>query len=406
MMTQPAKLLAIDGGTPVRTEGFPAWPYFDDTERTALMRALDQGQWWRVGGAQVTSFESEFAAFVGAPAALAVSTGTHALELALELLGVGPGDEVIVPAFTFIATSNAVQRLGATPVPVDVDPDTYCIDLAAADAAHGPRTRVVIPVHLAGMVADMNGLGEWAARRGVTIVQDAAHAHGAVWQGKRLGELGTLCCYSFQNGKLMTAGEGGAVALPDAARYAEAFARHSCGRPIGDRHYQHLMPSSNFRMSEFNGAVLRAQLMRLPEQNAHRAAQWKRLSTELATIDGVTIQGEDPRCDVRTHYMAMFTVAPEMLNKVSASALVDALVAEGIPAFVNFPPVYRTEAFWAGSVAGLPGAEALAEQCPHTEHISAYGVWLHHRVLLGGDREVDDVVEAVAKVLTGLASRA
>ena len=266
--------LAIDGGTPIRTADFPAWPQYDDTERSALMRAVDQGQWWRVGGGEVTAFEREFASFVGAPAGLAVTNGTHALELALELEGVGPGDEVIIPAFTFISTSNAVQRLGAVPVPAEIDPETYCLDPAALDAAYSEHTKAVIPVHLAGQVADMNAISEWAQRRGVAVVQDAAHAHGATWQGKRLGELGTVACYSFQNGKLMTAGEGGAITLADAADYDDAFARHSCGRPLGDRDYRHRTPSSNFRMTEFSGAVLRAQLTRLADQNARRGAQW------------------------------------------------------------------------------------------------------------------------------------
>jgi 3-amino-5-hydroxybenzoate synthase len=394
--------LALHGGPAVRTSPFPAWPQFDDTERTNLLRALEQGQWWRVGGSEVTTFEEEFAAFHGAPAALAVSNGTHALELALELVGIRPGDEVVVPAFTFIATSNAVQRLGAVPVPVDVLPDTYCLDPAALEAVRTERTRAVIPVHLAGQIADMETIGAWAARYGVTVIQDAAHAHGAVWRGKRVGELGTLACFSFQNGKLMTAGEGGAVLLPDADLYPEAFARHSCGRPIGDIVYQHVSPSSNFRLPEFSGAVLRAQLTRLAAQNEHRETQWKSMAAGLAEIPGVTPQGRDRWCDVSPHYMAMFTVDRDRLPGLAGRDVVEALKAEGIPAFVNFPPVYRTQAFWVGRDAERPSAEEFAERCPTSEMLGEYGVWLHHRVLLGEEQEVADVVAAVAKVIDGL----
>lgn len=395
-------ILALHGGSPVRTRPFPAWPQFDSTERTNLLRALDQGEWWRVGGGEVSAFEQEFAAFHGAPAALALSNGTHALELALELIGIRPGDEVIVPAFTFISTSNAVQRLGAVPVPVDVRPDTYCLDPAALDAARTERTRAVIPVHLAGQVADMDAIDAWAARHGVAVIQDAAHAHGALWGGRRIGELGSIACFSFQNGKLMTAGEGGALLLPDAATYPEAFARHSCGRPIGDTRYEHLTPSSNFRLGEFGGAVLRAQLARLPGQIERREERWKHLAAELAEIPGVVPQGRDPRCDLNPHYMAMFTVDPDAVAGVAASRIVEALKAEGIPAFVNYPPVYRTEAFWIGPHTGLPPAEELARRCPNSERLGASGVWLHHRVLLGGEEEVADVVAAVTKVLSGL----
>ncbi|MFK3979430.1 DegT/DnrJ/EryC1/StrS family aminotransferase [Micromonospora sp. NPDC050397] len=394
--------LAIDGGTPVRREPFPAWPYHDDTERAALIRALEQGQWWRAGGSEVNEFEREFADFHGAPAALAVSNGTHALELALELIGLAPGEEVIVPAFTFIATSNAVARLGGVAVPVDVDIDTYCLDAARLEAVRTPRTKAVIPVHMAGQVADMAAIGDWANRHGVTIIQDAAHAHGATWEGKRLGELGSVACFSFQNGKLMTAGEGGAVLLPDEAWYEEAFVRHSCGRPIGDRVYAHRTPSSNFRLNEFSAAVLRAQLARVAEQTARREARWRELSVALSGIDGVRAQGRDARCDLNPHYMAMFTLEHEDVDR---ALVVEALLAEGIPAFVNYPPVYRTPAFWAGPVHGLPGVEDLAERCPASEKIGTRGIWLHHRTLLGSSEDTAQVATALAKVLAGISTR-
>ena len=397
--------LAIDGGTPVRSTPFHPWPYHDDTERDGLLRAVDQGQWWRVGGSEVTSFENEFAAFHGAPAALAVSNGTHALELALELIGLKPGDEVIVPAFTFISTSNAVQRLGGVAVPVDVDAETFCIDPTLLEAARTPRTKAIIPVHMAGHIADMEAIDAWASAHGVVVIQDAAHAHGAVWNGKRVGEMGSIACFSFQNGKLMTCGEGGALLLPDQGMYDEAFLRHSCGRPIGDRDYQHRTPSSNFRMPEFSAAVLRAQLARIDDHNARREENWKALSESLEEIDGIRQQGRDPRCGLHSHYMAMFTVDPDVYPGLSRSLMVDALIAEGIPAFVNYPPVYRTQAFWAGPTGDLPDVEVLAEQCPNSEVLGRTGIWLHHKVLLGGEAETTDVATALTKVLAELPAR-
>ncbi|WP_462188009.1 aminotransferase class I/II-fold pyridoxal phosphate-dependent enzyme, partial [Frankia sp. CcWB2] len=163
----------------------PAWPQYSDEERGGLIRALEQGQWWRMGGSEVDTFEREFAAYHGASHALAVTNGTHALELALQVLGVGPGSEVIVPAFTFISSSQAAQRLGAVAVPVDIDPDTYCIEVTAAAAAVTPRTRAIMPVHMAGQVCDMDALAKLSADAGVPLIQDAAHAHGAQWQGKK-----------------------------------------------------------------------------------------------------------------------------------------------------------------------------------------------------------------------------
>jgi len=202
----------------------------------------------------------------------------------------------------------------------------------------------------------------------------------------------------------MTAGEGGAVLLPDADMYPDAFARHSCGRPIGDLHYRHVTPSSNFRLPEFSGAVLRAQLTRLRAQNEQREEQWKSLSSGLAEIPGVIPQGRDYRCELNPHYMAMFTLDRQLLAGITGDDVVEALKAEGIPALPNYPPVYRTQAFWAGPSTGLPSVEELAERCPNSEMLGTYGVWLHHRVLLGGDQEVADVAEAVAKVTGGLSA--
>jgi 3-amino-5-hydroxybenzoate synthase len=361
---------------------FPPWPCFDDTERAGVLRALEQGQWWRMTGGEVDAFEAEFAAYHGAPHALAVTNGTHAIELALQILGVGPGDEVIVPAFTFISTSLAVQRLGAVPVPVDVDPDTYCLDPAATRAAITDRTKAIMPVHMAGHLVDMDALAALADEVGVHLVQDAAHAHGGRWLGRRIGELGSVATLSFQNGKLMTAGEGGAVLLPDADLYEQAFLHHSCGRPRVDMVYDHRTPGSNFRMNEFSAAVLRAQLARLPQQTEVREARMKALDARLAEIPGVVPQGRDERCDVDPHYMAMF----QLTGPASArrDEIVDALVERGIPAFRNYPPVYRTRGFWQGPHQDVTGEE-LARRCPQAEQISDRGIWLHHRVLLADE---------------------
>lgn len=375
---------------------FPAWPQFDDTERQALDRALTQGQWWRMGGGEVAALEKEFAAYCGAPYSLAVTNGTHALELALQGMGVGPGTEVIVPAFTFISSSQAAQRLGAVAVPVDVDPDTYCIDVAAAAAAVTARTRVIMPVHMAGLMADMDGLSKLCADTGIQLLQDAAHAHGARWRGERVGELGYVAAFSFQNGKLMTAGEGGAVTFPDEAMYEEAFLRHSCGRPRTDRHYLHEVAGSNMRMNEFSAAVLRAQLTRLDDQIALREQRWPVLSGLLAQIPGVRPQGEDSRADRNPRYMAMFRLPG--WSEQRRNALVDRLVEAGIPAYSAFRAIYRTSAFWQ---TGAPAetAEQVAARCPNSEAISQDCVWLHHRTLLASEQDLADTAAIVAELV-------
>ncbi|MFH0172861.1 DegT/DnrJ/EryC1/StrS family aminotransferase [Streptomyces cacaoi] len=375
---------------------FPAWPQFDDTEREALERALAQGQWWRMGGGEVTSFEEEFAEYHGARYALAVTNGTHALELALQTMGVGPGDEVIVPAFTFISSSQAVQRLGAVSVPVDVDPGTYCIDVAAAAAAITPRTKVIMPVHMAGLMADMDGLEKLAADAGVALLQDAAHAHGARWRGRRVGELGSIAAFSFQNGKLMTAGEGGALVFPDEETYERAFLRHSCGRPRTDRHYLHQVAGTNMRLNEFSAAVLRAQLARLDGQITVREERWPVLSALLADIPGVQPQTDDDRTDRNPHYMAMFRLPG--WSEERRNALVDRLVEAGLPAFAAFRAVYRTDAFWEAN-APDETVDEVAARCPNAEAISADCVWLHHRTLLGSVPALADAAAIVAELV-------
>nr|AAD31835.1 aminohydroxybenzoic acid synthase [Streptomyces collinus]CAA90935.1 aminohydroxybenzoate synthase [Streptomyces collinus] len=374
---------------------FRVWPQYDDAERTGLIRALEQGQWWRMGGGEVERFEREFAEYHGGEHALAVTNGTHALELALEVMGVGPGTEVIVPAFTFISSSQAAQRLGAVVVPVDVDPETYCIDPAEAAKAITPRTRAIMPVHMAGQLADMDALEKVAADSGVPLIQDAAHAQGATWNGRRLGELGSVAAFSFQNGKLMTAGEGGAVLFPTAEMAEHAFLRHSCGRPRNDRGYFHRTSGSNFRLNEFSASVLRAQLARLDGQIRTREERWPLLSSLLAEIPGVVPQRLDRRPDRNPHYMAMFRVP--RITEERRARVVDTLVERGVPAFVAFRSVYRTDAFWemgapdlsVDELARLPPLRGLTTDC----------LWLHHRTLLGTEEQMHEVAAVIADVL-------
>jgi 3-amino-5-hydroxybenzoate synthase len=375
---------------------FPAWPQFDDEERTNLIRALEQGQWWRMGGSEVRNFEAEFAAYHGADHAIAVTNGTHALELALQVLGVGPGTEVIVPAFTFISSSQAAQRLGAVAVPVDVDAQTYCIDPEAVAAAITPRTRAIMPVHMAGQVADMDALRKLSEASGVPILQDAAHAHGARWQGKRVGELGSVAAFSFQNGKLMTAGEGGLVTFTDQEQYDTGFLRHSCGRPPTDRLYLHQTSGSNFRMNEFSASVLRAQLSRLDGQIALREQRWPLLADLLSQIPGVVPQARDERCDVNPHYMAMFRIPG--IAEEDRNRLVDRLIERGLPAFAAFRAIYRSNGFWE-TCAPDSTVDEIARQCPTTEEISRDCVWLHHRTLLAEEEQMHVIAEILADEL-------
>lgn len=403
--TVPA--LAVNGGTPVRTTPFPSWPIFDDTERSGLLRVLESGTW---GGrpkplpGAVTSFEAEFAAFHEAPAALAVTNGTHAVQLALDLAGVKAGDHVLLPALTPMPTSNAIRQRGAIPIPVDVDPQTYCLDPGRLEEARTDRVTAVVVVHLSGHIADMDAIRAWASRAGVTVVQDAAHAHGGRWKGGGIGTLGTIATFSFMQSKVMTAGEGGAILLPDGEDYHEAFSRHCLGRAY-DGGFVFNTASSNYRLGELAAAVLRGQLGRLPEQIARREERWKELVDLVAQIPGVTPQGRDARCTVDPHYVTAMELDVEVRDRVSRDAFVEALRAEGIPTNYMNPPIYRMQAFWDGVTHPTDvTVDQLAETCPHSDHLGAWAFQFPHWVLLGDRRDVQDIADGLAKVLGALAA--
>lgn len=394
--------LAINGGNPIRTKPFLPWPYFDDGERAALLRALEQGQWWRMSGGEVSAFETEFSQAHGAAAALAVTNGTHALQIALKTIGIGPGDEVIVPAFTFISTSTAVQDIGAIAVPADVNLNDFCIDLDSVVERITSRTRAVIPVHMAGHPVNMDGLAAECKPRGITIIQDACHAHGMVYKGKRVGEWGSIACFSFQNFKLMTAGEGGAITFPSEDLREKAFIQHNCGRSPTDKKYRHEVRGSNFRLGEFAASVLREQLKRLPVQNQKRDQNAQKLYKSLSSIEGVLTPSRASNIDIHPHYMLMFRIDRLKLPNFDRDMAVQALVAEGIPAFRNYVPVYRTEAFWETKSTTTKTSDYWRAHCPNSETLADDGIWIHHRVLLGDDRDVEDVAAAVDKVVRAL----
>jgi dTDP-4-amino-4,6-dideoxygalactose transaminase len=258
--------LAITGGSRTKKKAFPVWPVYDETERQALMEVLESRVWWRTPGTKTLAFEKEFAAFHNAKHGIAVTNGTAALEVAMMALGVGPGDEVIVPNFTFVATASAVLAAGAMPVMVDVLAQTHCLDPALAEAAITSRTRAIVAVHIGGNPADLDMLGAIAVKHGLALIEDCAHAHGSEWKGRRVGAIGTAGTFSFQMGKLMTAGEGGIVVTDDDAFERQARSVHDCGRMPGQWFYSHYIHGSNYRLSEWQGAVLGAQLKRLDAQ--------------------------------------------------------------------------------------------------------------------------------------------
>jgi dTDP-4-amino-4,6-dideoxygalactose transaminase len=397
--------LALLGGVPAKTKPFPVWPYYDERERQALNEVLDSRVWWRTPGTQSLAFEQEFAAFHQAKHGIAITNGTHALEVALAALGIGPGDEVIVPNYTFVATASAVLFTGAMPVLVDVDPTTWCIDPELAEAAITPRTKAIIGVHMGGHPADLDRLGEIAAKHGLALLEDCAHAHGSQWRGRGVGSHGIAGTFSFQQSKLMTAGEGGIIISNDDAFERQARSVHDCGRMPGQWFYSHYIYGSNYRLSEWQGAILRVQLERLDEQTLRRHRNARLLDTLLGQIEGITPQRLDPRCTRNGHYAYIFHYDRSAFAGQPTETFIKAMLAEGIPNQAAYPPVHALDVFASGEYRKrLCGEQAKAEHAflkqpfPETARAAWETYWIPQYALLGDEQDMQEIAAAIRKI--------
>lgn len=390
-------ILAIQSGKPLVTEPLPEWPPNDAAQERALLAVARSTEWWSKGGTEVGRFERRFAAAHGAKHAIACTNGTHALELALRALEIGPGDEVIVPAMTFVATSMAVMLVGARPVPVDVDRESWCMDAEACRRAITPRTRAIMPVHFAGHMANLRALSAVAEAAGIPIVEDAAHAHGAARGGVAAGASSVFAAFSFQNFKLMTAGEGGILLANDDELADRARLIANCGRPDGDRSYNHLVLGSNMRMTEFQGALLNVQLDRLDERADLRSLRARQLREALRQMNDLHLQAVAPDVDRHSWYMVVMEVGPQSFGGLHRDRVVEALVAEGVPAYRMYPRIQDVPHF-AVDLARLGDATLELPPAPVSKELAERGIWLHHRVLLGSETLVEQVADAFRRV--------
>jgi dTDP-4-amino-4,6-dideoxygalactose transaminase len=395
-------MLAISGGSPVRTSPFPTWPFFAEDEISATSRVLASGRvnYWT--GEECHLFEGEFAAFVGTRHAISLANGTLALELALLALDIGAGDEVIVPARTFIATASCAVARGARPVVADIDPVTQNLTAETVRQVLTPRTRAIIAVHLAGWPCDMEPLLELAHRHDIRVIEDCAQAHGASYKGHPVGSLGDCAAFSFCQDKIMTTGgEGGLLVLNDTRLWEKAWAYKDHGKshsavfqnnhPPGFR-WLHESFGSNFRMTEMQAAIGRLQLVKLPQWRQKRRANAGQLAAGFASLPGLRIT--TPPTDVgHAYYKYYVFVEPTALAEGwDAHRISLTINAEGVPCFTgSCPEIYREQAFtdrnWA-PLERLPVARMLGETSL---------MFLVHPTL--GEVEMTDTVAAVRKVM-------
>lgn len=396
-------MLALFGGPPVRTRPFPAWPVFGTAEEERLIETLRSGLWGRLDGRQVEEFEARFAAMHGCRHGVAVVNGTVSLRIALLAARIGAEDEVIVPPYTFLSTASAVVESNAVPVFADIDPFTFNLDPEAVRAAITPRTRAIIAVHFAGLPADMAALQEIAAAHRLTLVEDAAHAHGASYRGRPVGSLAAMASFSFQSSKNLTSGEGGILVTGDDALAAACRSIQNCGRVDGGLWYEHHVISGNYRLGEFQGAVLNCQLDRLEAQTAVRDANGAYLADRLGSLPGVHPQRRTPDCTRHAYHLFMLRLDPAGFG-AGRDAVVRALEAEGIPCSAGYgfslpdQPLFRNKAFGPY----LPGArerlDYAAGGCPTSDLVCTQSIWLEHSLLLGTREDMDDVVRAFEKI--------
>ncbi|MDB6122128.1 MAG: btrR [Pedosphaera sp.] len=394
--------LALKGGTPIRTKPFTSWPIIGDEERKLLLEVFDSGV-WSFGGPKEAEFAKNFAAFTGAKEALCVANGSVSLEIALRALGVGPGDEVIVPALTWHATAWAIVQVGATPVFADISDKDWCIDPAQIRAKITPRTRAIIPVHLYAQIAEMDEILEIAKKHNLFIVEDCAHTHGSRWGDKGVGVIGNIGSFSFQQSKGMTGGEGGVLTTNDDELAYRIYGLKNCGRPWKDGRAGF---GGNYRITEFQAAVLLPQLARFEKQLETKNANLKILREKLRKVPGITIL--EPKAKVTRQGLYGFGVRfdPEAFGNLPQDIVVSAIKAEGVPIQAPYNIVYKSGLWTPGAKLvnfgkGVSAAERLGlnSDCPVAERISyKEGLVLLHHLFLGTAADMDEIAGAFEKV--------
>ena len=401
--------LAIRGGRPLYGGAWPTWPVHDEQEVERVVRVIRSGAWsWC--GAQENEFRSNFAKFLGAKHGLFVTNGTHALQLALEALDVGAGDEVIVPGLTWQATAACALDVNAVPVLVDIEPETLCMNPAALRAAITPRTKAIIPVHLYACIANLDEILAIAAEHGIPVVEDCSHQHGSEWRGRKAGSHGAIGAFSLQQSKLLTGGEGGFICTSDDRLAYRLESLRNCGRfnwQPTDKEALDIFPQSgNFRGTEMQAALLNCGLARLDEQNARRDENAQYLSRLLAQIPGIMPLKRRAQVTRQAYYAYAFRYDKSAFAGLSRERFCAALKAEMNYGFggtyepLNRSPLYKpqtkrrhrlNDAYWAQ----IDPRRFELPQCARAHEEIVTGI---HYFLLAEKSRMEVVAEAVRKL--------
>jgi len=416
-------ILAIKGGTPVRDtkiDPWPKWPVWDQNEERALLEVLNSGV-WSYNGPKEVEFNKAFADYTGTLYAVSSVNGTVTLQLALEALGIGYGDEVILPGLTWQATAATIADVNAVPVLVDVEKDTWCIDPSKIEQAITPKTRAIVPVHLYGNFSDMDAIMQIAEKHDLSVIEDCAHKHGGEWKGKKAGSIGDVGSFSFQLSKHLTAGEGGALTTSSREVAEKLDALRNCGRRPEGEEYQdvdkgagvysdegNFIQSGNYRITEFQAALLLEGLKRLPEQNELREKNAAYADKMLSELPGIHPMKSDERETKKAFFNYSFRYSKAEFKDIPVEKFRSALTKElGIDAEPCYEPLnncslyvpltkpsrhYLNEEYWKQidpSRFELPVCQQIYKE---------ESICLHHKVLMGDSGDIDKLGQAITKI--------
>lgn len=397
--------LALLGGPPVLDQPLDwraVWPPREEGTGAKIQQLYASGKWMWSDGTE-SAFAKAFAAFHGAEHGIFMANGTVTLQCGLGAYEVGPGDEVIVPALTWCATAMAVYHVGAKPVLVDIDPQSLCIDPEKVEAAITPRTKAIIPVHLYGGMADMDRLMAIAKKRGLRVIEDCAHVHGGLYDGKGIGTIGDVGSFSFQHAKTMGSGEGG-ICITNDAEIAERIFRMS---HIG--YGPHQMPGKatsappsglpcyNFRATAFQALILQEQLRTLEARLESYQRAVAHLETRLGASTGIRFQRRSPKTTRQSYYGWVMLFDDARYNDTPIDLLQKAIEAEGVPLIPTWGPVHRYILFNL-----KPEAFRVEGECAVTERTSQRLLWLHFSFLGSDPEKLDGIASAIEKVVENI----
>jgi len=397
--------LAVFGGEPIRKEKYPVWPVYDERDIEAVTRTIKSGRWggFPYPGPITAEFAAKFSDMQGGGYAVPMMNGTVTMEVALRAAGIGWGDEVIVPAYTFQASAAAPIAAGAIPVIVDVHPDNYCADPEKVEAAITKKTKAIIVVHLAAQMTDMDAIMEIARNHHLIVIEDSAHAHGAQWRGKGSGTIGDFGSFSLQSAKSLTTGEGGVLLCKDKRMAEKAASIIDCGRSKDEEGKLFTM-GVNYRWSEVHAALGLVALERFNEQFNQREAMAAYLEESLSEIPGIRLLKRDLRLTKRSLYRYIINIDVDYYQ-CEHDVFCYALTQEGIPVDTGYPAMNRYELFQPGlSKLPVPCAfpeyfEFEAMSFPVTERASEReSVWMGESIFRAEKKGIDDLVAGVQKL--------